>query len=172
MLLLHNLRVYFITGLVLVLLVQGCGFSPVYKQGQSVNVDLSSVKVQEISFGRAGQVLQTKLENLLNPKRAATDTKYRLSIQMKKRRDALGIERTREITRYNLTVTASYALKDTQTGEVVHKGQSQITSGYDAVASDFATYTVEEDTLLRVMEEIAKDIRFQLAGKFLDNNTQ
>jgi len=164
----------------LLLSAQGCGFTPVYQQNPQADAskqesnstinELAAINVSPIQFGRAGQELQTQLQDLLNPSSLNIPAQYALKITLTKQREAMAIEQNREITRYNLVTKATYRLVDSQTGEVKHKGNSRIVGSYNAVESDFATHTVEQDTLSRIMTEMARDIRFKLSAAIAKNN--
>ncbi len=178
MLLLRN----FFSIILITSLLQSCGFTPVYKgniqeneegagNGELLKEKLASISLKSVKFGRAGQVLQTSLEDILNPISIQVDKKYDLKLKIDKRRVAQAIERDREITRYNLIVMVQYTLMESSTGKVVSSGVSRIEDSYDAVQSDFATFAVEEDTLLRIMKEVAQDIRFRLVS-FLINTAK
>jgi len=166
-----SLRKYFL--LLLIAPLFACGFTPVYRSidgsGGELITDLQSISVDEIAFGRAGQILKTDLERLFGDNQYA-HKKYRLHIDLEKRKEGIAIEKNREVTRYNIIITAKYELIKNDGGKVVNKGNSQITGSYDAFESDYATYAAEEDTIIRIVRELAKDIRFRLASSFLDSN--
>ncbi len=160
------------------LVLASCGFTPVYQDhskeqagDKQLSTKLASVAVKPIDFGRPGQVLHTDLEQLFNPNGAAAGvpSRYTLDVSLERRKDASAIQRDRQITRYTMLVTAKYVLHDRK-GGVVTKGQSLITGSFDAASSDFSNYTAEEDTVMRIMHEVAKDIDFQLMSVFLDND--
>jgi LPS-assembly lipoprotein len=154
------------------LLVSACGFKPVYKDygkdNPALSTELAAVEVTPLKADRHEQELTSELEDLLNPTRNATPSKYVLSIALERLRDASVIQRNREITRYSVTVKAKYVLRDKSNGKVMKNGASIMSASYDAIASDFANYTAEEDTVSKIMKEMAKDIRFQLTTEFLD----
>ncbi len=160
-------------------LVQGCGFSPMYskkgnnnlkslnqKERESVKDSLRKVTISKLDFGRPGQILVSDLEDLLNATNSNGEKKYSLNITITKSKAALATEKNREITRYNLVVDAEYRLVDLTTGAEINHGRSRITESYDAVESDFATYAAEEDSLKRIMKEMAHDIYFKISTYF------
>lgn len=152
--------------------LSSCGFRPVYKSSGGDNPGisnlLSSITVKKVGFGRPGQVFQTHLENLLNPKGESLPSKYSLSVEISRRKTPFAIEQDREITRYNLIVNGRYVLVNSSTGKVVTKNKSKITASYDTADSDFATFVSEEDTLNRIMKEMAEDIHFRISSLFLN----
>lgn len=153
------------------LALASCGFRPVYKnygEDATWSAELAAIEVTPLTFDRHEQVLSSELQDLLNPTSADVPAKYTLDLAVTRRRDASAIQRNRQITRYNLVVRAKYELKDKATNKVVKRGSSLMNASYDATASDFANYTAEEDSVRKIMKEIAKDIRFQLTTQFLD----
>lgn len=150
--------------------ISACGFQPVYQQKSADNVqskyDFSSVAVSQINFGRPGQQLQSKLEDLLNPTGKSSEKRYNLRVDVEKKREGIAITQEREITRYNLVVTAKYKLEDRETGKTVDEGTSRMFGSFDAVESDFGTYAAEEDTLARIMGELANNIQVKLTSYF------
>lgn len=158
------------------LLVQACGFSPVYKKQKNPNGDvdistsLQSVKVSKIGRGIKGQQLQAKLEDLFNPTRIENTKEYILSIKLNQKKEAQLVRKIRDIDRYNIVLTGKFTLKDKATNKEVYKGKSKIISGYGVVDSDFATLSAEEDTIKRVIDEMAKDINFKIADYFISES--
>lgn len=164
----------FLMALIAVFFVTSCGFEPVYKAngGKNLRTELRTVKVEKIDFGRHGQELQTELEKIFNPRDIPAAPKYSLSIKLTSSKGGQAIQQNREVTRYDMSVTANFVLKEIGAKEI-EKGTSRMVSSYDVVDSDFATYAAEEDALTRIMEEMARDISFKIAAllpKNGDNN--
>ncbi len=158
------LRNFCLYGVIVVL--AGCGFKPVYKQDSKVVPELKQVAVTPIKDqGRAGQILETTLEDLLNPTRTTTEQAYTLDVAVNTQRQAVALERSREITRYNIVVTAHYTLKDAA-GKQLKKAKARAISSYDAVISDYANFASERDGTRRAMKDIAHQIRSGLVQYF------
>ncbi len=154
----------------LLLVVAGCGFEPIYKKdgvSESGGVNLAKIKVEKINSGREGQILQTHLEDMFNPTGAPVTPKYRLDVDVRHHKFAKAVEQSKEVQRYDIEVNAKFSLKDAVTGEVILTDNSRIIGGFDAVPSDFSTYTAEEDGLRRSMKEVAQDIRRKLVEYFI-----
>lgn len=145
----------------LAIILSGCGFRPVYelKTGER---SLSEISVRPVDFGRAGQILTTELEDLFNPGRKASAPKYTLFLALDRKKEGLAIQQDKEVTRYNLIVKADYRLEEIGAGKVITSGSSRVFGSFDAVESDFGTYAAEEDTLNRIMKELAKNIEMKL----------
>ena len=57
-------------------------------------------------------------------------------------------------------------LTELQGGEVLFRGNAHAVGSYDAVRSDFATLTAEQDSARRTVREVAEDIRAQISAFF------
>ena len=79
---------------------------------------------------------------------------------------ALAIQSNSTITRYNLLVTASFVLVDRENDLPIFRGGASAVGSYDAVRSDFATLTAEQDSARRTVREVAEEIRAQLGAFF------
>lgn len=154
------------------LLLSACGFTPVHSNkgvGKELNEAFATIEVAPIGNTREGQLLRGHLEDSLNPSGAAftNPARYRLNISLKKRTSPISIEQNREVTRYNMTVTTNYTLRDLSNDKVVDMGKTRMVSSFDAVESDFATFTAEQDTLADILRETAQDIKFRLTDYLL-----
>ncbi|NDF11349.1 MAG: hypothetical protein EB060_00830 [Proteobacteria bacterium] len=141
----------------------GCGFEPIYKATDRSDGAAFPVQIENIEGSRLGQEMRIQLENLMNPTSKPITARYSLNVKIKQDLQPLVIERDRRISRYNLSLTSKYALKDIETGKKVAEGTSKVVGSYDAVeASDFSTYAAEKDTEMRLAREGAKDIKVRL----------
>lgn len=156
------------------LCLASCGFEPVYSKkinastaNPALQQQLLQIDVKPINMRRSGQILRTHLQNLFNPTNQDHTQPFALTVVLSRHQEDAAMEQDREITRYNIHAKAEYVLTNKQTGERLTSGESTVTAGYDAVASDFATYTVEEDTFKRLLKQLALDLRFRLSSHFL-----
>lgn len=162
----------------LVALLSACGFTPVYKKtapietGDQAKEELYTIKVDNIgsspTLKHSAQELKAKLEDSFNPQSVNAEKKYRLTLSLDKVKGSQAIRRTGEITRYTITMTAYYKLIDLKTGETILDNTSRMRGSFDAVGSDFGTFTAEEDTVGRATREIANDIAMHIAAFFHD----
>jgi hypothetical protein len=156
--------------IILVLALAACGFQPLYAEQQNNKSILvgSSFDIQKIDkFGRAGQKLQYELEDLLNYSKGG-EKKYRLVVAPEKTKEGIGIQKDRFITRYNLRVRATYQVFDIASNRKIFDGATQAVGSFNAVDSDFGTYSLEENTLISLMDELAKDITLSISTKLSD----
>jgi LPS-assembly lipoprotein len=153
----------------LTLVLTACGFEPLYAANQNEGSVLigSSFKVDKIDYGRPGQKLQYRLEDLLNHGKNG-EKQYRLNVALEKNTDGVGIQKDRYITRYNVRVRAVYEVFDIATSKKILSGTSSMVGGYDAVTSQFGTYSADENTTLSLMDELAKDIVLSISTKLSD----
>lgn len=149
----------------------GCGFTPVYGSKSSHNSPLpkealDTVKIERSNLTRNHQELFTELEDIFNPDKSNTKQKYLLKTSLKIDKGSQAIRQTGEITRYTLVATTDYALVEIGTGKTIYNNTSKMRSSFDAVGSDFGTFTAEEDTKSRLVREIANDIAMHVATYF------
>jgi LPS-assembly lipoprotein len=154
--------------LVLLLLVAGCGYHPLYAQrgaeGGTVTNELAAIKINAIP-DRIGQQLYNMLRDGLNPQGKPEKPIYELSVRLSERNERLFYEEDATATRSNLTLRASYRLARADTGEIVTQGVSRAQTAYDILAANtaFATVTSEDDARTRSAHMISEDIRARLA---------
>lgn len=129
----------------------GCGFRPAYGPG-GVADDLRGQIAVDAPDSRLGFVLVERLEARLGPAEAP---RYRLSYRIDTDDLALGITRRQEITRYNLTGTLDFQLRDIPSGDVVESGRVTAFAAYSATASTVATQASERDAYRRLMVMLA-----------------
>ena len=77
----------------------------------------------------------------------------------------LGVARDDSIVRYSYSTVARFKLQD-PTGRVVLESQSSSISSYEVTNSEFATVAGRTNARDRVLEEIASDMKAQLAVFF------
>ena len=154
-------------------LLAGCGFRPLYgPQG----VDSAANELAEIAIGqvsdRLAQNLRNDLIQRLTPFGEPGQPIFDLVINTTKLSNALAIQSHSTITRYNLLVNASFVLIDRESSQPLFRGSASAVGSYDAVRSDFATLTAEQDPARRTVREVAEEIRAQLAAFFSRRQAQ
>lgn len=141
-------------------LVSACGFAPVYGDGSAARALTGTIAVEEIA-GAMGFAARQRLTERLGPATAAT---HRLDVTIALDSDGLAISQTNQITRYNLTGTASYDLVDMATGVKVEAGTARAFAAYSATASPFATRVAERDARSRLAVSLADQIVIRIAA--------
>ena len=152
--------------LVLVTLLSGCGFRPLYLKGkQNPQPDLTAIEIRPI-VDRKGQILRNLLLDQLTPKGPSAHPAYVLDVTVDFSLTSLGIRRNDRATRALMKVTATYSLHRKQDEAQLFSSTSQASSGYDILDSDFATLVAEKDALQHSLETIAQDIKLRLSFLF------
>ena len=156
-----------IGGAAAALLLNGCGFRPLYGRR---GTDPAAIEVTSIAIGRVTDRLDQNLRNdlieRLTPFGEPARPRYGLAIKTGQSSGALAIQSNSTITRFNLTINATFILTELHSGEVLFRGNTNAVGSYDAVRSDFATLTAEQDSARRTVREVAEDIRAQISAFF------
>jgi LPS-assembly lipoprotein len=91
---------------------------------------------------------------------------YRLKIVLKQAIEGTAIQTNGYITRYSYTMAADYHLDDVHTGAELTKGTETAVSGYDVVASPYATLVAQQDAQKFGARDVADRIRIDLGVYF------
>jgi len=155
--------------LVLIFLVSSCGFKPLYaKKDGEKNHSCDNFTVDKIKgYFIPGQKMQYKLQDSLDQACINQNKQYYISMDIIKGKNALSIQKDREITRYSLTLTGNYQLFEKGADKPLYTGTSVMVGSYDAVTSDYGTYALEEDTQAKMLEEMANDITLKISSQLL-----
>ncbi len=167
--------------LLALLVLSGCGFSPVYKKpdiarGQNAPTaeteELRYIEIEQIQ-DRAGQELRNALLEIMPD--AKSPTRYRLSVQLSEYIDDFGIRRDTTATFARLTVTAQFQLfalpvKSNGANEPLLTGTLRAINSYNILASTFATLSAEEDARSRASRQLADDIKLRLGAYFKNSD--
>jgi LPS-assembly lipoprotein len=140
--------------LCLPLALAACGFQPVYGTGGTGNALQNQVQVSDPS-DVDDYLISRRLEERLG--QASTPT-YRLSLTVRTKRDALAVNRSSNINRYNLIGEVDYILVESATGRVVTSGEVTNFTGSSATGTTVATLAAERDARERLMTLLADQI--------------
>jgi LPS-assembly lipoprotein len=147
----------------------GCGFHPLYGSvGSSAGGHqvFNSIYVDPIDAERAGYELRNSLIDLLEGVDHPQHALYRLKVTVKQTIEGTAVQTNGSITRYSYTMIANYELTDTHSGAEVTKGTESTVSGYDVVASPYATLVAQQDAQKLGARDIADRIRIDLGVYF------
>lgn len=153
--------------LVACLLLAACGFQPLYGETESQD-DLSTeellefVRVPPIK-DRVGQLVRIELTNRMTPTRPVPKPLYSLAITLSESTAGLAVQKDASATRANLTIAASFELRQIGTGERLTGGSVRSVNSYDILLSDFATLAAETDARERGAKDLADGIVDRLA---------
>jgi hypothetical protein len=150
----------------LIISVTSCGFKPLYENKERKGgQDCNNFSVLDNNYSRVTfQKLKYNLQDSLNLACINPDKNYKVKVNITKTREGVGIQKDREVTRYNLRLVGSFTVIDSKE-KTVTSGTSNMIGGYDAVISDYGTYALEQDTELKLLEEMANDIALKIASK-------
>ena len=150
--------------LALLIALGACGFRPLYSERHNAGVTaaLAATRIELIA-DRTGQKLHNFLLDRLNPKGRVARPHYGLKIKVQTQRRELGIRKDETATRANLTLTASYTLRDWRTGRSLYEGFSRSTNSYNILESDFATLAALNDVTTRAARELSEKIKTRLS---------
>jgi LPS-assembly lipoprotein len=149
----------------------GCGFHPLYADyglkngGQQV---FDSIYVEPIEGEVAGYELRNSLIDSLHATSKPDEAQYRLTVKIKQKIQAIGINSDASITRYNYNLQADYELTDRRSGKSLRTGTEITLAPYDVVASPYATTVAQHDAQKSGAEDVAYRIQVDLAVYFAD----
>ncbi|HWA45718.1 MAG TPA: LPS assembly lipoprotein LptE [Hypericibacter adhaerens] len=152
----------------LAMALAGCGFHPLYGDhgaGGDTNAELAQVRVQPIP-DRTGQLLYNKLRDRFNPRGKPAEPRYVLEVTVKERSDSLLLDPSDTSSRNNLELTASFQLREIQSGVTALQGRSQASISYDVLDSQYATIVSEQDVRDRATKILSDDISTRVALYF------
>ena len=155
--------------LLLVGVVAGCGFRPMYGKHSTapVSQELSLVHIETIE-DRQGQLLRNRLLTLLNPTGSPAKPRYGLKVDLS---ESISNQFKREdetITNVDFRLKASFSLRDLRTGSTLLSGQSSAVSAYDLVAAEAYKLAAEEDARRKTVRLLADDIKTRVSSFLLN----
>lgn len=153
---------------VLLLLLAGCGFKPVYGTNQASSTAPSGtdgVYVEKLTGSKSHHQLWIELEDKLNPGgQVPPHPAYRLSATLSSTVTPIGVATDGTVSRYNVALTSSYVLSDYVTGEKITDGSLKEVSSYNNRTNEyFSTYISSEDALKRGVSSLSETYRQRLA---------
>jgi LPS-assembly lipoprotein len=149
--------------LILLPLLAGCGFRPMYGDTR-LQPQLESIFVEPVAE-RDGYELRNTLIDLLGSNGQLRGKAYRLKMTLNESNRGVVLENDATITRYNDTLTVNYTLTDTK-GTEITKGTQTSLSSYNVAPSPYATLAAQQDSDKRAAQDIANRIRTDLAVFF------
>lgn len=154
-----------------VFVLGACNLKPLHAKKESLSGgSCSNFKVDPINFDQVGQKLRYKLQDSLNAS-CSNNKKYVISVELAKEKESIGLQKDREITRYNVFLVAVYRVREQGGNEVILEGRRKLAGGFDAVVSDYGTYAQEQDTYRKLADELARDLSLKISG-FLNSSEE
>ncbi|MGH6921227.1 MAG: LPS assembly lipoprotein LptE [Geminicoccaceae bacterium] len=137
---------------------------------QGVRSELEAISITGLD-DRLGQLVRNALLDELNPTGAPVPSRYILDVELQRSAQALGIQLDNVITRFNLTLTASFQLLDSKSGELLYQSQVQRIASYNVSLQPYATLAAEVDAERRIAREVGDNITTLLAVHFAQQAT-
>lgn len=141
----------FLTGAGLGLL-SACGFTPVYQEGSAAAALASQMNIDVVE-GRFGYELRERLIERYGP--ADSGAKFGLTFDLSIVETELVVNDDAEITRYALSGTANYLVRNRSTGLVLHEDTVKTVTAYSATSATFPTTIAERDANIRLARALA-----------------
>lgn len=141
--------------------LSACGFTPLYGP-QSVTKGLSAIEVVAPP-GRAGYLLREKLDDAFG-RDIGVPPSHRLIYTVSEQRYPRGVRVDNVANRYELNLTASWALMDSKTGQSVRTGTTTAAVTYDSADQPYASIAAQGDSQERAATELARRIQLELAS--------
>lgn len=159
----------------LLLLLPACGFQAIYGKSDDTSIEigtyLAATTVSARGSGELGNRLKIAVEDRLNPTASSSlyGKAFNLEIRVAAPRTPLGIGRTGEISRYDVTLQSHYVLTDGETREVLDKGIISRRVSFFNADEKFASYVAEQDAIERGINELGEDYKVRLAAYFAEH---
>jgi len=141
----------------------GCGFTPMYAQSGAGGA-LDDISVQLSEHSRGGFLLQQRLNDALG--RHDDHASWKLMLDTSSRRTPRGLRVNNVASRYEITMTVKFELRDAATGKVALKDQIEAMATYDSADQPYAGLAAEQDGEARVAAQAADILRLRLLRYF------
>ena len=131
-----------------------CGFRPAYGTGGAARRIIKKVVVDEPTDRNAFDLVERLEERLGRTKAPTFALGYRIDVS----EAGLGITTDDTTTRYNVTGSVSFVLKDVATGRELSSGKVSTFTAYSATGTVVATESARADAYRRLMRLLADQI--------------
>ena len=139
-----------------------CGFTPVYSTRTGVSDVLRDVDI-DAGQGRIGYQLRSALVEQLGAEFTPASPAYALTVKPQTTRTGFGLRIDDVATRFEIQVTARFALTETATGQVVHRGAETTRASFDLPGDPYANLSAEETAREKAIQQVAKAISRELS---------
>ena len=150
--------------LMLLLLLNACGFQPLYgdNKGQANSTELAKIEISAISE-RNGQYLRQELVDRMHSHGQQTPAQYVLSVGTIEAKGDQTISKDATVTRSFIRHTAQYILTDKNTGKKILERSLIASNSYNNLFSEFGTLITEDDARMRNLQDLADRITQQIS---------
>lgn len=149
--------------------VASCGFKPLYKREKNQVGGCKNFSVDVKPLDVSGQKLKYNLMDQLNIACIRPEDNFDITVTTLKSKQNLGVQKNREVTRYNVILESSYSVYDNSAKKTIYTSKSRVSGAFDAQISDYGTYAIEQDTYNKLSEDLAREISLKVASKIVDH---
>ncbi len=156
-----------ILGVCAILLLNGCGLHPLYKESnEEVQYHLSRIKIHTIP-DREGQLLHNQLSTLLSPYGAPRHPLYMLSTSITFSSRGIAIRKDASTSQEAIDLKFTFILSDFKTGDKLYSSTGTLSADNSvSFTSPYSNLIEEKSSKKRLIEEAAQSIRLHLASFF------
>lgn len=151
--------------LISLVLLNNCGFRPLYGGGSTLagnNTSLDQVIVEDMP-GATGLNMKNALIDRFYHHGYPDNAPYSLSIALQESSRAIVIEKNDTTTRTQLVMTAHYRLIDRSTRAIVDKGNIRAVSAFNNLPSQYTTMVTQADARDMATRELADKLTLRMA---------
>ncbi len=157
------LSLWLLTGL-----LAACGFQPLYQQHhltEGTSGELARIKPVSGAHSREQQLIRIALEDLFQ--RTELDPyAYTLRFTVSAETYPTAVNPDGSVARFNVVLTAHYALEDAETGTLLEDGDIRRLSSHNVVDSDYATMRGNRAATERAIRGLAEALRNRMVTYF------
>ncbi|KAF0117995.1 MAG: hypothetical protein FD149_945 [Rhodospirillaceae bacterium] len=166
-------RRFLLESVLALLLLEGCGFRPLYARRGDVPAELKQIQIPSIG-DRIGQILRNALMDRMTPHGTPEAPLYALSITLDTVDKEFSLRKDNTPSRINRTVKAKYHVQDLgrKGSPVVLSDTVQVIVRYNVLDVQYATVVAERDAEGRAARYLADEIVNRLAVHFLNTPTK
>ncbi len=152
--------------LLLLAAVSACGFEPVYRQTDRLDVvDVLAYIAIEAPDSRDGDVFKAALQDAFYQSLNPQVPRYRLVPTFDVQSKAFIIDKDGISSRYDLILTSEYQFLRISDAKILKKGQIRRRVSYNVSdENDYATYISQKDAVKRGITALAEDYQQQIAA--------
>jgi len=144
----------------------GCGFQPLYGHNSPTSTvagELSAIAIAPARV-RIAQQVRNNLLSTMSPPGQESSARYRLELDPTETRQNIFIQPDAHIRREKYMLKVRFALYNSGTNDLVHKGSAFSIVSYDRVESEFANVRARHAAEGQAARVVADDIRTALAA--------
>ena len=147
-----------------IILLTGCGFTPMNQINNGQNVTSLTEKIAIANIPNYdGYILKKELQDLLNPDKKTGEKEYILVVSLKSPfYEDQTIQGDNFSSRENTTIRASFQLKNTQTQKLVLSDSTTATGAYNIVREPYATQMARNKLKTNLLKIIANNISVRI----------